>query len=1350
MTAWETEDEYAAAAHASLPTPSDTPHSIRGRIPRNLSSPPPPSPRLEHARQNRCSEPSKNEYLPMVDRLSFTPSLHANLVSEILSLRRDQEDKTKLIESLEATLHETRREHEAYESGMTTISKENYLLKRKLDLLEDGSSSALAELQREKKDVEESATEVKRRLEIAQKKLRNQKENDERTHNLWARDKDSWEEERRKMEYKLHASENRLMKALEEIAVYEAIKKDNQTSDNGNQDDNQPRHEYVSETESLRTMSITNSVSHSILDGTNSLVKHKASALTLADELGLIDDDDDENDDAILDLVNNCIDNESAMSRVSVERAQVNRQAISQIHKKGAMIFDSVRRSNSCARARILVRRLEASLCEDAGEEKKPANTSTKIPTTSVLESTQPDSISSRSFTKNGSSEFRDPSTQTSNHKKTKVSSTQTDPLESLHKAMKANSMQTDPLESSHIEMKVSSTQTDPLESSRLEMKASSTQTDPLQSPHIQTKVSFTQTDNLEPSNTEMKVSYTQKDLIENSHVEMNTSSSQTDFPESFPQKKCSPPNIVIPSIQLHPPLSTPGTPHERLLPQQFRDAGLQVCIPLAIAARSISVQTEEIRIDKRVNFHPNHAKPVSVLSSPIRRYSSQFILNQPKPPIRSHHRTTGNILSKSELKPHHLEPSNSSCENQNATHPCEKLDNIDNSDKHTKLSYSIVNCRGDQISEKDMAQKNNQIHETAKITESFAVKKPNVDSIAKHSDEKICANYTGNPSVPSSEIKIYDNRYHSNLSQSDVSIQSVRSRSPSLTGLLAEPPFPIPARQSSRRLCVASSILDPDNVDCLDGTRQSRNHLRIGSIRRVQSAAAIPRATDYIGESNPLGVPQPISRSTSDFQSPLMPPIPHNEMHASRLGNTVRYASHNQESLSRNTSRSFDSIDSGVANSNKPISVVGAIAQTMVGEWMYKYVRRKSMGVNEPSLVSDCSNGIRHKRWVWLAPYERAVMWSSRQPISGPALMGKSGRKLTIQSVLDVKDGNNATKGITLFNRSILILTPTRALKFTATTKERHYIWLTALSFLADSQSAPGNISLTPVHATSTQPTRLETSPQMQRRKARIRDSIRVAKSKSAVASRSGVSSTLAHQASEFASRENLSDDSIAADAPIVPRFSDRSASQFSVTNTVNSFKSHHRKRSNTGPLTLNKSAYRSFKPSANGTHDISTSLVSPDEKNTYSYRARYPPLEPSQPVWTNSLQLANNQHNERVFSLTNVDPKTSTSTNRSSPDAFGTVRMEAFINPNAKPAIRCSNERNDSWQTENLNYRKMVEESFSLGLRRGNKDQENKILKNFDRNFDSSHISNKDLLETRYLETHRIDAGGDSWDNF
>jgi hypothetical protein len=91
-----------------------------------------------------------------------------------------------------------------------------------------------------------------------------------------------------------------------------------------------------------------------------------------------------------------------------------------------------------------------------------------------------------------------------------------------------------------------------------------------------------------------------------------------------------------------------------------------------------------------------------------------------------------------------------------------------------------------------------------------------------------------------------------------------------------------------------------------------------------------------------------------------------------------------------------------------QPTSVVDAIAQTMVGEWMFKYVRRrKSFGMSDTKETWELgkntteevsaninSTGVRHKRWVWLAPYERAVMWSSKQPTSGPALLGKSGRK--------------------------------------------------------------------------------------------------------------------------------------------------------------------------------------------------------------------------------------------------------------------------------------------------------------------------------------------------------------------
>ena len=68
----------------------------------------------------------------------------------------------------------------------------------------------------------------------------------------------------------------------------------------------------------------------------------------------------------------------------------------------------------------------------------------------------------------------------------------------------------------------------------------------------------------------------------------------------------------------------------------------------------------------------------------------------------------------------------------------------------------------------------------------------------------------------------------------------------------------------------------------------------------------------------------------------------------------------------------------------------------------------------------------------------------------------------MVIKSVLDVKDTTPLHKSAShepIFDRSILILTPERALKLTACNKERHYLWLTALSFLAQSGRGPPQV---------------------------------------------------------------------------------------------------------------------------------------------------------------------------------------------------------------------------------------------------------------------------------------------------
>jgi len=210
------------------------------------------------------------------------------------------------------------------------------------------------------------------------------------------------------------------------------------------------------------------------------------------------------------------------------------------------------------------------------------------------------------------------------------------------------------------------------------------------------------------------------------------------------------------------------------------------------------------------------------------------------------------------------------------------------------------------------------------------------------------------------------------------------------------------------------------------------------------------------------------------------------------------------------------------------------------------------------------------------------------------------------IQSVLDVKDDNPLPKGAspqTQFNRSILILTPQRALKFTAMTLERHFVWLTALSFLSYSATGMNDLGgLPPVPHEKFAPS--PSTPTFRRNP--IRD-FKVAKGKQ----RSGANGNRS-----FACHPE--DGMDAADPPNVPRWS-----------------SHTRRRSNTAPRPP-ASALRSFasqvtmpsaySPTTAGVSDI----YAPSGRSSFSRR----PSEASGAGTGNFF------------------------------DAIGTVRMEAFIN--------------------------------------------------------------------------------------
>ncbi|KAK9695888.1 hypothetical protein K7432_012748 [Basidiobolus ranarum] len=118
---------------------------------------------------------------------------------------------------------------------------------------------------------------------------------------------------------------------------------------------------------------------------------------------------------------------------------------------------------------------------------------------------------------------------------------------------------------------------------------------------------------------------------------------------------------------------------------------------------------------------------------------------------------------------------------------------------------------------------------------------------------------------------------------------------------------------------------------------------------------------------------------------------------------------------------------------------IIHAITQAMIGDLMWKYTRRViGTGISEK----------KHMRYFWIHPYTNTINWSIEQP--GPdRVIGdinsnfKSACVRSIQVVQDPSTDANASEF------SLIIQTATRELKIKALSKEKHDIWLLALTYL-------------------------------------------------------------------------------------------------------------------------------------------------------------------------------------------------------------------------------------------------------------------------------------------------------------
>jgi hypothetical protein len=123
--------------------------------------------------------------------------------------------------------------------------------------------------------------------------------------------------------------------------------------------------------------------------------------------------------------------------------------------------------------------------------------------------------------------------------------------------------------------------------------------------------------------------------------------------------------------------------------------------------------------------------------------------------------------------------------------------------------------------------------------------------------------------------------------------------------------------------------------------------------------------------------------------------------------------------------------------DSNTDPRMINAITQTMIGEYLWKYTRKAGRGT-----ISEN----RHRRYFWVHPYTRTLYWSDRDPSSAGRAELKA-KSVPIEAVRVVTDDNPMPPG--LHRKSLVIMTPGRSVKFTATTGQRHETWFNALSYL-------------------------------------------------------------------------------------------------------------------------------------------------------------------------------------------------------------------------------------------------------------------------------------------------------------
>lgn len=1025
-------DNEAFAANHSLPTPTGTPYdSLSRRNSRHetpgsdiTSSPPPVPPDREF-----CSDDAANdENISILDPRRFTPTLHANLVSEILNLRRELDSKHRFIDDLEANLEATRADNESLTKQLAASTKESKSAKKQLQHFENETLAALEEIAGERDKMKEANADLRQKLAAAEKKTRNQDDDSTRVHDMWAREKEEWSGEKRLLERRVHVSETRLKMLLEEIAMQEEANEEARLENEAEelaQDAGVPesdagsirsspqrrpstrvgRHSRTRSNSSWKSLGRNYRMSLMSADGLN-----RGNGISLADEL--IFDEEEELDELELDSADDFSEHE-----IKARKALETRQSMLP-DEKAKRILGLSNEPHQGIRDSPVAPSEDTEPRKTSYETEKSSITATPRELMLGFPPTRPIYVSTGV----------QPSPPPSPTKPAMVEAASQTNEPIVH---------TKPIETASTAAEIEANQ------SRKRVSVALTSSSP---PHVRpetcimTSTSVQTIEPLSPPPTPTIPAPSDEKLLQQScppEVVSVSIATQTDSPvelnvaPEIPKRATPPAPIPIPSIAIHAPTSAPSSPRAPILPPGTKNMSTQTSGELVVSMQSTGMQTEPIRIDQRPVKLPPHLLPSAITSKPgtpdnsgvATKDSHQFV---PDDTQQSASKTNArqNLASRLEEAAANKEienryPGNNDNGPLSSQHPKDLLsrpfrtsslfagfDGPSSDEEDEEVEWSDDERGGLQYSTPMLSSRNAKsgrpvnpptpVPEDKETTPNPRPSEDSINSVSMHSKRGSMERPARIGKAHRNSISRQPSIRRSAMIQSSTAAHA-RSRSPSIGSLgsgnyLPKPPFPVPTRSSSRNKPMSKSEGSQSPTRRNSGSHGGRRpygvkHQRKDSIRKVRSAAPVAKGSRSRSRSPTL----PATPSNADSYS--IPPLPSDI--ASASGFRHRHQPSNATAATGHTA------NGSTYSSVSQTSVVDAIAASMIGEFMWKYVRkRKPFGgpetdVNREAEEASLTNhGVRHRRWVWISPYERAILWSSKQPTSGSALMGKSGRK--------------------------------------------------------------------------------------------------------------------------------------------------------------------------------------------------------------------------------------------------------------------------------------------------------------------------------------------------------------------